>query len=305
MYQYSNPLDDAKRFFSRRTVLSALILINCGVWVLVKIIAVFFFLYNQPGAGSADNWMLSLFALPASIDLLSSRPWTLITYMFLHLDFFHILFNLLWLYWFGRIFLEYLNSRQLLTTYILGGIAGGLLYIIAFNIFPRFQLQLATSLALGASASVMAIVTAISFYVPQYTIQLIFLGRLKIIYLAILLFIFDFFAIPGGNSGGHLAHIGGAFYGFAYVLVLKKGLLPAFPGSWFRKISGSFPSRKKKPAGNIRYAARPRTDDEYNADKVDRQKRIDAILEKISKGGYDSLTREEKAFLFKASGQNK
>jgi membrane associated rhomboid family serine protease len=304
MVQYSNPFDELKSFFSRRSMLSALILINTGIWVLTKVAAVFFFLMNNPAAETADNWILGLSALPASPVLLSAHPWTLITYMFLHLDFFHILFNMLWLYWFGRIFLEYLNSRQLLTTYLAGGIAGGLVYILAFNIFPRFQPQLDTSLALGASASVMAIVTAISFYVPKYSIQLLLIGRVKIIWLAVALFVFDFFAIPGSNSGGHLAHIGGAFWGFSYVFFLKKGLLPSVtsPG-WITNLKKIFSSKKKKTSYGYSGHTRPKTDDEYNADKKEKQKKIDAILDKIAKGGYDSLTKEEKSFLFKSSGQ--
>ena len=307
MYQYSNPLDEVKLFFRRKSVLSALILINTGVWVLSKILAVVFFLYNQPGSTSAANWMLSFLALPASIGPLSVKPWTLLTYMFLHLDFFHILFNMLWLYWFGRIFLEYLNPRQLLLTYILGGIAGGLLYILAFNIFPVFHPQLVTSLALGASASVMAIVMAISLYVPNYTIQLLFVGRVKIIYLALILFIFDFFAIPAGNSGGHFAHIGGAIWGLIYVLSLRKGFLPQMSGTssgWSNMLRNIFSHRQKTTADEYTQYSRAKTDDEYNAGKLEKQKKTDSILEKISKGGYDSLTKEEKAFLFKSSEKN-
>ena len=138
MNPYTNPLDEVKLFFRRKSVLSTLILVNAGVWALSMVLAVFFYLINNPGSVTADNWMLGILALPASTAVLSLKPWSLLTYMFLHLDFFHILFNMLWLYWFGKIFLEYMNSRQLLVTYILGGIAGGALYILAFNVFRYF-----------------------------------------------------------------------------------------------------------------------------------------------------------------------
>jgi membrane associated rhomboid family serine protease len=308
MNPYSRPIDEVKLFFRKRSLLSTLILINAGIWVLTKVTGVVFFLYSKPGSEDASSWLLSWLALPSSVGLLADKPWSLVTYMFFHLDFFHILFNMLWLYWFGRIFLEYLSSRRLMTTYILGGIAGGLTYILAFNIFPVFSRQLNSSMALGASASVMAIVMAISFYVPRYTIQLLFLGRVRIIYLALILFVFDFFAIPSGNSGGHVAHIGGALWGFLYVLFLRKGKIFNFPGynsEWISGLKKIFISREAKQKVHQRPYTRPRTDDEYNAEKLERQKKTDAILEKISRGGYDSLTKEEKAFLFRSSGTTK
>ena len=301
--QNFNPLEEIKRFFLHRSVLSTLILINIGVWVLAKAIQVIFFLYNQPDSGIADNWITHFLALPAYGPQLLLMPWTLITYMFLHLDFWHILFNLLWLFWFGKIFMEFMTGRQLLLTYLLGGITGGLFYVISFNIFPVFHVLRQNSVALGASASVMAIVTAISFWVPNYSIQLLFIGRIRIIYLALALFIFDFFAIPGANSGGHLAHIGGALWGFLYVVYLRKGFTPLNTGRHSGK--SFFSGRKKEPdPAQQQYSARPKTDDEYNADKAARQKKIDHILEKISKGGYDSLTREEKDLLFRSSGKD-
>ncbi len=299
IYPGSGPLDEVKRFFRQKNALPALILINCAVWLLVKAVQVVFFLYNQPDSVVADNWILHYLALPATFKGITEHPWTLVTYMFLHIDFFHILFNMLWLFWFGAIFLQFLSSRQLVATYLIGGLAGGLLYVISFNLFPVFHKILPVSMALGASASVMAIVTAISFYVPNYSIRLIFIGNVRILYLALVLFIFDFFAIPGGNSGGHIAHIGGALYGFLFAVSVRKGI-----GSFrFGSINNPFTGNKKGPSGP--YTGRPKTDDEYNAEKVEEQKKIDSILEKISRGGYDSLTREEKDFLFKTSGKNR
>jgi membrane associated rhomboid family serine protease len=306
-YGYSNPLDEIKRFFRQGSVLSILIIINLAVWVLVKIIQVIFFLFNQPDSAIAQSWITHYFALPAFLPALLSKPWTIFSYMILHIDFWHILFNMLWLYWFGKIFMEYLSSRQLFFTYLFGGISGGLLYVLAFNIFPVFHNILPRSVALGASASVMAIVMAISFYVPNYSIHLIFIGRIKIIYLAIALFVLDFFAIPAGNSGGHIAHIGGAVWGFIYILFLRKNLAKSYSGfssnnfSWIGKLF-SFLGSGKKSYSN--YSQRPKTDDEYNMEKAAKQKKIDHILEKISKGGYESLTKEEKDFLFRSSGKN-
>jgi len=302
-----NPLEDLRQFFSQRSMLAVLILINAGIWLLVKIAYVFSFLYAQPGSVSSNEWIMHFLAVPAYLPALVSAPWSLLTYMFLHLDFWHILFNMLWLFWFGRIFLEYLNTRQILETYLLGGLTGAAFYIFAFNFFPVFEQALPVSYALGASASVMAIVTAISFYVPNYSIQLLFIGRIKIIYLAVILFIFDFFAIPGNNSGGHIAHIGGAIWGIIYVLILRKGYKGIISPSFYNQLSGwiaGFSKRNRQKKSSASFHSRPKTDEEYNIEKNVKQKKIDEILEKISKGGYESLTKSEKEFLFKSSGRN-
>jgi len=300
-----NLSEEIKRIFTGGSSLAILILINLVIWILTKAVYVIFFLYNHPDAALADAWILHYFALPANTVMIVTRPWTLISYMFLHIDFWHILFNMLWLFWFGKIFMEYLSSKQLLFTYIAGGLAGGLLYVLAFNIFPVFHNSLEASVALGASASVMAIVTAISFFVPNYTIQLIFLGRIRILYLAIILFIIDFFQIPGGNAGGHIAHIGGALFGYFFSLWLRKTKYAystgVFTSAWKKILRIFSPGPRISTAPP--YSARPKTDEDFNAEKKSHQQRIDIILEKISRGGYDSLTKEEKDFLFRSSGK--
>jgi membrane associated rhomboid family serine protease len=306
-YNASSPLDEIKRIFRQKSILSTLILINAVVWLLVKIIQVLFYLFNHPDVAIADDWITHYFALPAAMPALVARPWTFLTYMFLHIDFWHILFNMLWLFWFGKIFLEFLTSRELVITYLAGGLAGGLLYVCAFNIFPVFRDILPVSVALGASASVMAIVIATSFYVPNYSVQLLFIGRIKIIYLALALFIIDFFAIPSGNAGGHIAHIGGALWGFIYVLLIRQGFgkqVFRFPDNLTKGIKNFFRFNKLHMSSRNPEYKRPVTDDEYNFNKNLQQKKIDKILDKIAKGGYDTLTREEKEFLFKSSGKN-
>jgi hypothetical protein len=181
-----------------------------------------------------------------------------------------------------------------------GGLAGGLLYILAFNILPVFDSSLPLARALGASASVMAIVASISLYVPNYTINLIFIGRVKIFYLALALFVLDFFMIRHGNAGGHIAHIGGAVYGFLFAYYLKKGrdFSKIFPG--FRR-----PTIRRKPGSWKKSASytRPVTDEHYNRERASKQKKIDQILDKISRSGYDSLTKEEKELLFNQSNK--
>ncbi|MCX6282881.1 MAG: rhomboid family intramembrane serine protease [Bacteroidetes bacterium] len=295
-----NPGDNLKRFFREGSVLANLIIVNAAVWLLVQVFRIIFFLYNQPDAALATTSIIRIFGVPASVPLLINKPWTILTYMFLHIDVWHVLFNMLWLYWFGKIFQEYLGNRRLLFVYFSGGISGALVYILAFNIFPVFSPSLPISYALGASASVMAIVTAISFKVPNYSVHLLFFGRIRILYLAIALFIFDFFMIPAGNAGGHIAHIGGALFGFLYAQL--SGFSSNFISGGSQRWTGFF--RKKTMRANVNYTgSRPVSDEEYNLQKAEKQKRMDGILDKISKGGYDSLTRDEKDFLFRSSGK--
>ena len=302
MYQRTNPLEEIKVFFRQKSTLSQLILINIIVWIAIRILDAIFFLFASPDISILIQWL----AVPADLGAFITRPWSILTYMFLQYDFFHILFNMLWLFWFGKIFTEYLSSKQLLSTYILGGFSGGFLYIIAFNVFPAFQEVLPHSIALGASASVMAIVVAIAFYVPDFTINLLFLGRIKIIYIAIAYFIIDFIMINSGNAGGHIAHIGGALWGFMYIRLLKKGndMSKIFDKLNLKRFSNFFLKNKKTKFRNV-YTnnSRPMTDEDYNFDKAKKQEEIDKILEKISKSGYSSLTKKEKEFLFKVSNK--
>jgi membrane associated rhomboid family serine protease len=303
-----NPLEDIVRFFRSKDVLPRLILINALIWLAISAMRVFSFLFNVPD-NTLTNYIVDYFALPANPESLLSRPWTLLTYMFLHIDFFHVLFNMLWLYWFGKIFLEFLKSRQLLLIYLLGGMSGGLLYVLFYNIFPVFEKSLELSFALGASASVMAIVTAISFYVPGYSIQMLFIGRIRIFYIALFLFVLDFFMIRSENAGGHIAHIGGALFGLSYIIASRKGMNfnGVFSTSWLKKLFRNMRRGKLKVdyTNTSTTYGRPLTDDEYNLRKAQRQKMIDDILAKISKSGYESLTSEEKEILFKSSKSNR
>ena len=287
--------DEIKSTFRHGSNLTRLIYINIAVFILLTIAAVIGFLLNDPGI---SDKALDIFSVPASLKALLLRPWTLITYMFTHKDIWHILFNMLWLYSFGRIFLEYLDQRKLVTVYLLGGICGALTYIISFNIFPAFSGVITNSVAIGASASVMAVVIAISAYVPDYTVQLFLFGRIKIKYLAIGIFVLTSILDFSVNSGGKLAHIGGALFGYFYIINLRQG---HDMGKGFNKILDFFATvfkpRKKLKVTHKKVA----TEYEYNRIKAEHQKSINIILDKISKGGYDSLTKEEKETLFNES----
>ena len=287
--------DDIKLTFRNGSNLTRLIYINIAVFILISTVAIIGFLLNKP---EISGKALDLFSVPASLNSLLARPWTLITYMFTHNDIWHILFNMLWLYWFGRIFLEYLDARKLIAVYLLGGICGALVYIFSFNIFPAFTGVLADSVAIGASASVMAIVIAIAAYVPDYTVQLFLFGRIKIKYMALGIFVLTSIMDFSINSGGKLAHIGGAFFGYVYTINLRKG---HDMGKGFSRIIDFF-AGMFKPKKNLKVTHKKvATEYEYNKIKVEHQQLVNKILDKISKGGYDSLTREEKETLFKES----
>jgi membrane associated rhomboid family serine protease len=287
--------DDIKKTFRNGSNLTRLIYINIAVFILITIVAITGFLINDPEISAK---VLNLFSVPSSFKALLLRPWTLITYMFLHKDIWHILFNMLWLYWFGMIFLEYLDQRKLVAVYLLGGISGAVVYILSFNVFPAFTGIVAESVAIGASASVMAIVIAIAAYVPDYTVQLFLFGRIKIKYMALAIFILTSVMDFSVNSGGKLAHIGGAFFGYFYTLNLRQG---RDIGNGFNRVIDFFATifkpRKKLKVTHKKAA----TEYEYNKIKTEHQARINSILDKISKGGYDSLTKEEKETLFNES----
>jgi membrane associated rhomboid family serine protease len=288
-----------KQAFLGKNVLSRLMLINTVVFLIVSFINLFTFLFAAGETGSQLPLSIlgQYLALPSSFAALASKPWTIITYMFLQEDFFHILFNLIMLYFGGLLFIEYLGEKRLLWSYLAGGIVGALFFLVAFNVFPAFEPVKGIAVALGASASVLAIIIAVATYVPDYTVQLLFIGRVKLKYLAIIFVVIDLLSIPSGNPGGHIAHLGGAFWGFLYALMLRNGT----DLYRFLNFSGfSMPRRKSFTTENTENK-RPYSDDEYNARKQKTQAKIDEILDKISKSGYSSLTKEEKELLFKTS----
>ena len=283
-------LTEIKESFKEGSALTRLIYINLGVFLLIRIVNVFYFL------AGAEFPFIDWLALPADFNTLSSRPWTLFTYMFLHFDFLHILFNVLWLYWMGQIFLGYFNQSKLIAIYLLGGITGGLFYILGYNLFPVFSDNLANSRLLGASASVIAIVTALAMHAPNHTIHLMFIGPVKMKYIALFSVFLYIIGISSTNAGGNLAHLGGAFYGVIYVLQLRSGFDPAKGLTWLiNRLKKLFTSQ---PKVKVSYR-KPATDIEYNKIKNQDQTRMNEILEKISKSGYGSLSKEEKEILFK------
>ncbi len=282
-----------KNTFRAGNILAKLIYINVGLFILIRLMGVIFLLFNIPGIS-----FLQYLQMPSSPELLLYRPWTVITYMFTHFDFLHILFNMLWLYWFGGLFLNFFSERQLGGLYLLGGIAGAVLFMLAYNIFPYFQTVASSSYLMGASASVMAIVFAVSFYRKDLEINLFLIGRVKLIYLALFTFVIDLLAITSDNAGGHIAHIGGALFGIWFAMRIKEGKdLTALMN---RLLDWVVNLGKRKPKMKVTYK-RAETDYEYNARKNRESADLDAILDKLKRSGYESLSADEKRQLFDAS----
>ncbi|MDP2334997.1 MAG: rhomboid family intramembrane serine protease [Bacteroidota bacterium] len=289
-----NLFAEIKESFHEGSALTRLIYINLAVFLLFGLVRVLFFLGGN--GDTFQEWVLAWFALPANFSMLISRPWTLLTYMFLHFEFLHILFNLLWLYWMGQIFLGYFDQGKLITIYLLGGITGGIFYVAGYNSFPVFSEIVADSRLLGASASVIAIVTALAMYVPNHTIHLMFIGPVKMKYIAVFSVLLYVIGISSTNAGGNLAHLGGAFWGVIYILQLRRGIDPGKGIN--RLLSGLKKAFAPKPKVTISYR-KPVDDIEYNRMKNRDKTLMNEILEKISKSGYDSLSKEEKEILFR------
>ena len=287
--------------YMQNSMLVKLIYVNLVVFVAIKLLYLFFWLFVS--GSLPDQWALEWLAVPSDPSKLIFKPWTVITYMFLHLDFFHILSNMVWLYFLGTLFVQFLGERKLFTVYVAGGIAGALLYILFFNIFPVFETVNSSAIALGASASVMAVVVGVGTYSPNHAIRMIFLGEVKLKYIAIAWFAIDVLSISDSNSGGHIAHIGGAALGFLFA---KQWLKGNDVTAWVGKSSDFMlalvkPGTKRKM--KVKYKRPSTSNYECNGRKKEEQAEIDTILDKISRSGYESLSKREKEILFKASGK--
>jgi membrane associated rhomboid family serine protease len=284
-------ITDLKESFRRGTIYIQLIYINVGVFILTTLTEVILQLFNR-SLGGAFEWL----ELPASLPRFITQPWSILTYMFMHAGVMHILFNMLWLYWFGALFLSFFSAKHLRGVYILGGICGGLLYMAAYNIFPYFRPMTEYSFMLGASASVLAVVAA------NYPIRLFLFGTIRLKYLALIVIGTDLLFITSSNAGGHIAHLGGALAGLWFAASLSKG---ADITAWINKsldaVSSLFSSKPRKPKMKVHYGTDKQKDYNYNARKKAQSDEIDRILDKLKKSGYESLTTEEKKSLFDAS----
>ena len=264
-----------------------IILINVIVFVSMSILEVFITL---SGFGELFNLFLNKLMLPASLKVFIFQPWSLVTYFFLHMNFMHILWNMLFLYWFGKIIHENIGNNAVISLYIIGGIIGGLSYMALFNIIPYYDKRVSESLMLGASAGVFSVVVGSATLLPNYTFYLLFLGPVRIKYIALFYVLLSFFDVTGSNAGGEIAHLGGALMGYLYIRQLQNGVNM---GKGIIDILNIFNKNKKEVISK---------EEKTNEIKKDiSQDEIDKILDKISDSGYKSLSNNEKEKLFNAS----
>lgn len=295
-------LSDLRNKFRRENIAIQFIYINIAIFLIISLIKLGLYLFNLD-----INWILDILSLPASLKSILYKPWTIISYMFMHNGILHILFNMLLLYWFGQFFLHYFSAKHLRGLYILGGIIGGLFFVIAYNLFPIFKPLTSTATLLGASAAVLAIVIASACRNPNQEVRLLLIGSIKLKYIALFVIAIDLLTITSDNPGGHIAHLGGAFSGYIFAMNLAKGRDLTL---WINNIidfplfiSHKIKERKKKKKMKVVYKANTKRQDDYvyNAEKKAASEEIDKILDKIKESGYHNLTDEEKQKLFNAS----
>ena len=282
-------LEDFKNAWNKKdNGLIKIILINIIVFVSMSMIEVFFTL---SGLGAISSGILNKLMLPADLKKFILQPWSLITYFFLHMNFMHILWNMLFLYWFGKIVNDNIGNNAVISLYVLGGIIGGLFYMALYNIIPFYSDRISDSLMLGASAGVFSIVVGSATLLPNYTFYLLLLGPVRIKYIALFYVLLSFLDVTGNNAGGEIAHLGGAFIGYLYIRQLQNGINM---GEGIIKILNYFNKDKSK-----KYETKSSIIKDENEDIS--QDEIDKILDKISDSGYSSLSNKEKEKLFNAS----
>lgn len=292
--------DDFKLYvLNSGNTLNKLLAANIGIYIIFSILWVISALFTV--SFDLEGSIKQLLSFPSSPLLFLTRPWGLVTYQFIHEGFFHLFFNMLVLLTAGRIFREFLGDDKLLSVYLLGGAAGALMFMAAFQVFPAFSGS--NAFLLGASASILAILAAAGTLVPNYTLYLVLIGPVRLIYVVLFFLLIDLLSLGSGNAGGHFAHLGGALWGFVYIKALQNGNdLGGWLTSALNWVQNLF--RKKRPVNKRSHYSTTfnyeRSAPRSRPSKIS-QEEVDTILDKIAKSGYDSLSQYEKDVLFRAS----
>jgi len=301
-----NIFQDLKYRFQFGGMHVKLLFVNAIVFIFIGFLHVFTRLLGNVEIEQSTSILLrDIFALQADFLGLITKPWGLITSIFSHFEFMHFLFNMLFLFFAGQLYEQLFEGKKLLNIYILGGIAGGILEIVAHELFPA--LSNSQSIVVGASGSIMAIFIAAAMYRPNTKIMLFGILPIRIIVLAGIYFIYDLLSLGMPDGTAHFAHIGGGIIGIISVKTMNKPnniliRFTRFTDKIFTIFNRDF--FKKKNTLNVERGGRPLTDEEFIARKKENQAKTDAILDKISKSGYEALSSKEKEFLFKQSNKN-
>ncbi|MGB1317548.1 MAG: rhomboid family intramembrane serine protease [Flavobacteriales bacterium] len=289
-------LNELKYRYKTGGVYMQLIFLNGIAFVLLLLVRLLFYLANH----MAEYFLLEQ-ALMISSDpiLVLSRPWSLLTHMFVHQGVWHLVVNMLWLNLGGMVFMHFHTTKRLISTYFLSGLAGVLLMLLALNLIPRYTDMNYVVFASGASAAVLGIVVAAATTAPDFNLKLFLVGNVKLKWIALFAVVSDILFLPEGNEGGRFGHLGGALFGYLYIRLSKNGtdLTVDFLKPWYwikEKLAA-----RKKPIQVVH--RKPKNDYEYNASKANVQEQIDTILDKIKRSGYESLSKKEKEILFKNS----
>ncbi len=284
-------IEDIKNAWNKKdNGLIKIIIINIIVFVSVSFIQV---ILTISGLSSFFTLLINKLMLPASLGTFILQPWSIISYFFLHMNFMHILWNMLFLYWFGKIITDNIGNNALISLYVLGGIIGGLLYMATYNIIPYYGERVSESLMLGASAGVFSVVVGSATLMPNYTFYLLLIGPVRIKYIALFYVLLSFFDVAGSNAGGEIAHLGGAFIGYIFIKQLQNGVNI---GEGIINLINLFNKKKRK-----KESKNDVSQDLRKGSMEPSQDEVDKILDKISDSGYSSLTKKEKERLFNAS----
>ena len=293
----ASTITDLQNGFRKGNLCIRLIYITVSCFLIGAVAEVLMTLFNQ-----SLQPLFRLLELPASPARLLMQPWSVVTYLFMHGDVLHLLFNMMWLYWFGNLFLQCYSTNHLRGLYLLGGLGAALSYLLAYNLLPYFQPMADGSYLIGASGAVLAVVVAVAYRMPDYRVQLLLIGTMRLRYVALMALVFDLLFITSSNGGGHIAHLGGAATGLLWAWALGKGTdLTRGIHTLINSIESLFSRKPRQPKMKIRYGGKHSSDYDYNARKKADDEAINQILDKLKKSGYESLTTEEKQRLFNAS----
>lgn len=274
-------IDRLRTGFRQSSTLMRIVWVNVAVFVLLRLIAIVFVFSGRP---DYIDMMLAQVELPSSPAVFLTRPWTLVTYMFAQYDLLHVVFNMLWLYWFGTMFTMTASSRRLLTLYLCGGLAGAVLFMLGYMVLPMFHSSYGS--LIGSSASVIAVVTAVAILMPRFKMHLLLIGSVSVKWIAIVTIVLVLVGVTGSNAGGEIAHIGGVIAGVLYGLWIKRGHEFSFRRPAWRRAPAEAPAPSQSSDSGL---------------SADERAQLDAILDKIKKSGYTSLTPSERERLFSVS----